>query len=542
MAVLRILAVLVLAQWIQLTVVADFSCESGMFGDSCSYSCHCGTSCDVTTGACSGDCDTGWRKAGGLCQKQNIALNKTASTTSGQFQNWSPSNAVDGDSSINGLGKTCFHARRSPSDWTVDLGQDFQLYDIRIYSRNTFYFRNANSNIYLNNDPSSICATLPGTTTNPVDVTCNGTGRYVTIRKLGPGGQEGHDSALNICEVEIYVCSPGIYGANCDKFCHCLDSACDRLTGLCAGDCRPGWQDQRCDTACNSVTYGINCMKTCAERKCSVPNSPCDRHTGACDTGCLPGWTEDDCTQVPVNCPPGRYGPECTEFCSSRSCKTPSSVCDVTGSCPDGCREGWQTSDCIIPCQSGRYGSNCSKSCDSRHCQTAPVSCDHVTGACAAGCQEGWIGADCTLRCKRGTYGPDCTRCGHCDVTCNIGDGRCPGQCLDGFTGDRCDEDVRVSPVTSGVIGGAVVLVVMLLLIGGLTICLLKSGRLKWISSPSTGVRNKNTGDTGEIPVHANTYRTNEQDYIELSDVTREREEKSQYDVIQNKVYENSQI
>ncbi|XP_046553388.1 multiple epidermal growth factor-like domains protein 10 isoform X1 [Haliotis rubra] len=192
----------------------------------------------------------------------------------------------------------------------------------------------------------------------------------------------------------------------------------------------------------------------------------------------------------------------------------------------------------LISCQSGKYGSNCSKSCDSRHCETAPVSCDHVTGACVAGCREGWIGADCTQRCKPGTYGPDCTRCGYCDVTCNVGDGRCPGECLDGFTGDRCDEDVRVSPVTSGVIGGAVVLVVMLLLIGGL----MKSGRLKWISSPSTGVRNTDTGGTGGIPAHVNTSGTNEQDYTELSEVTREREEKSQYDVIQNKVYENNQI
>ncbi|XP_046553389.1 multiple epidermal growth factor-like domains protein 10 isoform X2 [Haliotis rubra] len=226
------------------------------------------------------------------------------------------------------------------------------------------------------------------------------------------------------------------------------------------------------------------------------------------------------------------------EFCSSRNCKTPSSVCDVTGSCPDGCREGWHNDDCRMTCQSGKYGSNCSMSCDSRHCETAPVSCDHVTGACAAGCREGWIGADCTQRCKPGTYGPDCTRCGYCDVTCNVGDGRCPGECLDGFTGDRCDEDVRVSPVTSGVIGGAVVLVVMLLLIGGL----MKSGRLKWISSPSTGVRNTDTGGTGGIPAHVNTSGTNEQDYTELSEVTREREEKSQYDVIQNKVYENNQI
>ncbi|XP_067678451.1 scavenger receptor class F member 1-like [Haliotis asinina] len=242
MAGVRIFVVVVLLRWIQL---ASGSCQPGRFGDSCSYSCHCWTSCDVTTGTCSGPCDPGWIKEGGFCQKQNIALNKPASTTSGFMSDWYPSKAVDGDDDVHGEDRTCFHADRSPSDWTVDLGRDFQLYDIMIYSRHEYYWRNANSNIYLNNDPSSICSTLPGTPTNPVDVTCNGTGRYVTIRNPGTG--PGYADALNICEVEIYVCSPGVYGVNCDKFCHCLDSTCDRLTGLCPGDCKPGWHGQRCD-------------------------------------------------------------------------------------------------------------------------------------------------------------------------------------------------------------------------------------------------------------------------------------------------------
>ncbi|XP_046552075.1 multiple epidermal growth factor-like domains protein 10 [Haliotis rubra] len=343
-------------------------------------------------------------------------------------------------------------------------------------------------------------------------------------------------------------CSSGKYGVNCISICserNCAgNSSCDHVTGSCDSGCKAGWMGADCKEECDANHYGPDCRGVCSFRHC-VGNSSCTR-AGTGDSGCETGWTQGDCT-VPVSCPPGRYGQGCTEFCISRNCKTPSSVCDVTGSCPDGCREGWQNDDCRIACQSGKYGSYCSKSCDSRHCETAPVSCDHVTGACAAGCQEGWIREDCTRRCKPGTYGPDCTRCGHCDVTCIVGDGRCPGECLDGFTGDRCGEDVRgvsdsVSPVTSGVIVGAVMLVVMLLLIGGLVICLLKSGRLKWISSPCTGVRKTDTGGTGEAPDHANTSGTNEQDYTELSEVTRERAEKSQYDVIQNKVYENNQI
>ncbi|XP_046556757.1 cell death abnormality protein 1-like isoform X2 [Haliotis rubra] len=144
----------------------------------------------------------------------------------------------------------------------------------------------------------------------------------------GTGGNDGYASALNICEVEIYACSPGIYGVKCNTFCHCLDSTCDRLTGFChgncRGNCRPGWQGQRCDTACNSTTYGTNCKKTCAERRCSSPNSSCDRRTGACDTGCLPGWMDFDCTQ---ECANGKYGENCTSLCSERHCAGNSS-CD----------------------------------------------------------------------------------------------------------------------------------------------------------------------------------------------------------------------
>ncbi|XP_046562317.1 multiple epidermal growth factor-like domains protein 10 [Haliotis rubra] len=233
---------------------------------------------------------------------------------------------VDGDNDIDGENRTCFHAATSPSDWTVDLGRDFQLYDIRIYSRSGYTLNNTT------NTTTTNCSTLPSssnTTTSQTDVTCNGTGRYVTIKNLGTG--PGENDTLNICEVEIYVCSQNIYWKDCDSFCHCLNSTCDRWTGLCPGDCRPGWQGrdvtqvrrycwqdwwvpvsgtrdcrpawqgQRCDTACNNTTYGINCNETCTGRKCSAPNSLCDRHNGACDTGCLSGWTGADCTRAPIS-------------------------------------------------------------------------------------------------------------------------------------------------------------------------------------------------------------------------------------------------
>ncbi|XP_046565801.1 uncharacterized protein LOC124274485 isoform X2 [Haliotis rubra] len=472
MAGVWIFVVVVLLRWIQLT---SCSCQPGKFGESCSYSCHCGTSCDETTGACSGSCDRGWRKEGGLCQKRNIALSKTTSTTPEAYPAWPASNAVDGDSDTGGKGRTCFHAGGSPSDWTVDLGRDFQLYDIRIYSRRNFYLRNANSNIYLDNDPSSICSTLPSpsNTPNPTDVTCNGTGRYVTIRNPGNGGDAGYDSALNICEVEIYVCSTGVYGVNCDKFCHCLDSTCDRWTGLCPGDCRPGWQGQRCDTACNSTTYGINCNEICAGRKCSASNSSCDRHTGACDTGCLPGWMEVNCTQ---ECTNGKYGANCTSLCSDRHCAGNSSCDHVTGSCDSGCKAGWMGVDCKEECDSKHYGSNCLKICSTRNCD-GNSSCNS-TGTCDSGCLTGWMYPDCT-ECDSQHYGNKCNMsCSsrHCmkNSSCNA-TGICVGGCEAGWTGDDCAEKVATQTPSqqpedasfpiAAVVGAVVGVVVILLLV-----------------------------------------------------------------------------
>ncbi|XP_046556768.1 multiple epidermal growth factor-like domains protein 10 [Haliotis rubra] len=343
------------------------------------------------------------------------------------------------------------------------------------------------------------------------------------------------------------VCAPEQYGANCAKTCssrHCKTSSptCDRISGACpTGGCDAGWMGTDCTTECASGHYGANCGKNCTLRHC-IGDSSCDRRQGLCEGGCAAGYDGTDCTEA---CTSLMYGPNCVSYCSARHCKTNSSTCDgVSGECLGGCEDGWTEIDCSskVNCSDGRYGPGCTEFCNSRNCKTLSPVCD-VTGSCADGCREGWQNADCRTRCKPGTYGPDCSRCGHCDVTCNVGDGRCPGECLEGFTGDRCDVDVRASVAKIGVIEGAIGMAigmsVMLLLAVGLIMCLLKHGRLKWI--PSNGAdpyEGSTTGYTEEIP----TPGVGDPDYIELNDVTREREEKSQYDVFQNQVYENNQI
>ncbi|XP_046583591.1 multiple epidermal growth factor-like domains protein 11 isoform X15 [Haliotis rubra] len=484
----------------------------------------------------------------------NVALNKPAWMSSALDGNHPASKAVDGDTRADhdryvahtGTGQTI-------AWWKVDLQTQVQSARIILYFRTDYISRRNGVHLYTSGTNSSeptegnLCHTVTGRPDGTdiddvLNVTCPGTWRYLTV--YTETDNNGGGVMLDVAEVQVWTCSAGLYGVNCNKACnsrHCFgstescdsitgacssrqcqtgwtgidcavcvegkygpsctrdcssrhckvfSSTCDHITGTCpAGGCRVGWIGADCSTECSTGKYGANCAKDCSSRPCKTSSSICNRISGACpDDGCEYGWMGADCK---TECSSGKYGANCAKGCSSRHCKTSSPTCDrFNGACSaDRCKDGWMEVDCTTACPSGTYGSNCSKSCDSRQCKTARTICDHVSGACTTGCREGWIGADCTQRCKPGTYGPDCSRCGHCDVTCNVGDGRCPGECLEGFTGDRCDVDVRASvaniSVIEGAIGMSIGIAVTLLLVVGLFRCLLKHGRLKWI--PSNG-------------------------------------------------------
>ncbi|XP_071117368.1 multiple epidermal growth factor-like domains protein 10 [Haliotis cracherodii] len=478
--------------------ITSGSCPDGTYGYQCSYNCNClVATCDSRDGCRSRNqtCNSGW--SGPTCQKYNKALNKPTSASS-IFLNQSPSKAVDGVTKANY--SYCFHSAYNDASitvawWRVDLSEMTQIHDVTIYFRRDHKVRRNGIQIYIAETDASPpagdhCYNVTGKADGTdipyvLNVTCSGKGRYLVLYTTVKSRGDTVPS-MDFCEVQVYVCGPGTFGSDCDNYCHCDGEVCDYVSGICpSGDCLPGWQQDKCDTECIPGDYGRNCNTKCADRHCKTDNSTCDHVTGECVGGCLTGWKGTDCTQK-----------------------------------------------CLLT-----YGDDCAYLCSDRHCSESSP-CDHVTGKCERGCNAGWIDTDCTTECKPGTFGPDCSRCGHCDVTCNVGDGHCPGECLDGFTGDRCDVDVRVSPVTSGVIGGAVGMAVMLLLIAGLTTCLLRTGRLTWRSSACTGPtdgRNKAvTGDTGEIPAHAHVSCVDGQDYAELNDLTREGDKVSTYDVIKN--------
>ncbi|XP_046344436.1 multiple epidermal growth factor-like domains protein 10 [Haliotis rufescens] len=382
-------SVMLSACWIKLVTG---TCPLGQFGDSCTYPCHCGDSCDQTTGACGGDCDAGW--VGGErtnCQKENVAYRRHAYSPTPLYNTaWSADKVVDGNRAQSVWSGSCFNSADNVwSLWTVDLGQQYRLHDVRIYHPLQNPDRILPIVLYLSNTSTSLgvpCYTFPSDTdvtgNSIYNVTCDDRGRYFTITNT---------TFLSLCEVEIYVCSPRLYGQNCNQSCHCAEEVCHPVSGVCPGDCRPGWQGDRCDTECEADHYGVNCVNICSDRKCSYVNSLCDRYTGSCDTACLAGWRGVDCTE---ECNNGTFGQNCSKTCSKRKCEGDSPCDHVIGKCISACVSGWMGEDCNEACDSQHYGPNCIKTCASRHC-VGNSSCNSA-GHCDCGCETGWTGADCT--------------------------------------------------------------------------------------------------------------------------------------------------
>ncbi|XP_048243318.1 uncharacterized protein LOC124125607 isoform X2 [Haliotis rufescens] len=424
-------------------LLAGTSCPGGMFGDTCSYSCHCTPPCNQTTGVCNGNCDRGWFGGNGqICQRGNVAFNKTATSSLTDYHRWPADKAVDGNRYQYVNGNSCFHSHSvaSKTMWTVDLGQPYRIHDVRIYNRVNHIHLIRTAVLSLSNSSSSTpgvtCYTIPNdtakTNNSVYDVPCDGTGRYFTI---------AHRARLNLCEVEIYVCSPGVFGDSCNQFCHCFQATCDPVSGVCPGDCRPGWQGDRCDTVCSNRSYGPKCSNMCTDRNCAG-DSPCDHISGTCVSGCKAGWMGDDCIEV---CSIESYGQNCHNSCTDRKCAGDSTCGHINGTCVSGCAPGWMGEDCKEGCSNGSYGQNCNKSCTDRKC-AGDSPCDHIRGTCVSGCAPGWMGEDCREECSNGSYGQNCNKsctdrkCGG-DSPCDHIRGTCVSGCAPGWMGEDCREE-----------------------------------------------------------------------------------------------------
>ncbi|GBM19365.1 Multiple epidermal growth factor-like domains protein 6 [Araneus ventricosus] len=124
-----------------------------------------------------------------------------------------------------------------------------------------------------------------------------------------------------LCERE---CSPGYFGLNCAKKCHCEHGTCNPVTGSC--ECFAGFTGEKCDTECPSDTFGVDCQYKC---NCSS-RAKCNSEDGSCF--CPPGLMGERCDEV---CPHGRYGMRCSNPCICQNGATCQPVFG-TCTCPPG--------------------------------------------------------------------------------------------------------------------------------------------------------------------------------------------------------------
>nr|ACH42087.1 predicted protein tyrosine phosphatase [Crassostrea gigas] len=194
---------------------------------------------------------------------------------------------------------------------------------------------------------------------------------------------------LEICEVQVYGCDVGYYGENCSKSCGvCKSGTCDIVTGQCdeLGCALPGLQASAC-IECEAGFYGPNCTAPCSEY---CKNNMCDRTSGTCLEGCMNGYTGDHCNET---CPYSKYGGNCSETCGN--CFKNLTCNHIDGTCINGCQKGFRGQFCRSTCTTGTFGKDCMQNCSGNCLDNLP--CNRTNGMCSQ-CLPGWMNDFCTER------------------------------------------------------------------------------------------------------------------------------------------------
>ncbi|XP_052067317.1 receptor-type tyrosine-protein phosphatase alpha-like [Mytilus californianus] len=481
--------------------IAVAGCPVGTFGYLCSYTCHCAfdTPCDAETGACFDECAPRFTGKP-YCQLENIAKGKPTYQETSITDN--SALAVDGNRNQTGADNSCSWSVnfRYPfrTLWRVDLQDVYSVNKVKVFFRNDSNVsssRRTGARVYVTTteefhlEPVCYTSHMKGDVFfNPPSIlelkNCTHRGQFVTVYNQRPVVDSSNCpktsyscwANLELCEVEVYVCSYGTFGENCDKFCHCKGGTCDQRTGLCPGRCLSGWIGSECDMACTNGTYGENCDTLCG--KC-INGEACDVITGKCLNGCEAGWKGAKCTKpcpqytygfncsgacfncanltdcdkktgiCPLGCAKGFFGSQCSNKCPAgsygKTCQLQCGRCaggetcnSHTGECPRFCEPGYAMPLCQGPCPVGSFGENCSIACG--NCRNYDP-CNHITGECTRGCGPGWSGLHCVTPCKHGYWGYDCAKeCRTCsDEHCDHVTGICIHDCKPGYQDPKCD-------------------------------------------------------------------------------------------------------
>ncbi|XP_025108246.1 multiple epidermal growth factor-like domains protein 10 [Pomacea canaliculata] len=390
-----------LESFLNICEVQIWVCAIGWWGSDCQNQCKCG------------DIDNYCDPQSGTCLKTNVAVYKPCSISSQYVENGLSN---DCSAAINGKTSTAFVMEKTSQNcihtsltdlhptWSVDLGQNFSVRSITIYGRENLERRMDCVQVFLDGR-ELYTFPCPGTTTVITDVYVNPVQRGQVVR-ITRNQQTGGDFStfLNICEIQIWVCSKGWWGRDCQNQCSCQgkDYYCDPDNGKCSKECSKGY-------------WGDNCSNICG-RGCK--NGACNLDNGTCD--CKSGWAAPSCDV----CSDGHYNPsnDCHNTCS-KGCHNTCSRTD--GTCQ--CQTRWKPPLCQV-CSIGWWGSDCQNQCS---CQGKDYYCDPDNGKCSK--------VHVTTVCSSGYWGENCTVCGAgCSNTCDDKSGAC--RCTNGWTGPQCTD------------------------------------------------------------------------------------------------------
>ena len=217
------------------------------FGPGCVQNCHCEHQCDVITGACGGDCTSGWRKVNGVC-----ALTCTSGFWGVNCE--SDCNCASQNRACEGVTGAC----------DADCDRGYSGFNCQTECDDRHWGPNCVHECHCD------CDRITGECDGPCDP-----------------GYYG-----NVCQHE---CRDGTWGigneSRCPNNCYCTVT-CDKVDGRCGSPCVAGRHGNSCQNVCVDGTWGEHCLNTC---NCYA-GEVCEKTGGSCDR-CLDWFVGVSCDQ-----------------------------------------------------------------------------------------------------------------------------------------------------------------------------------------------------------------------------------------------------
>ncbi|KAH9487867.1 hypothetical protein Btru_067836 [Bulinus truncatus] len=430
----KVLYFLCLLKCLILTLYTVSACEPGWFGDSCSYMCHCVTTCDQT-GECTGTnntCVRGW--FGYKCQYQDLLTLPTLTVVSSL--NHTLDEISDRDDT------TCLSSNSSVRNLTFKWNTPYVFTWLRLvvdnenlltsfsieFGKDTQKLTCNNRRLYLINNLTLDIRCDVYDIINQITVTGLGLPSLCSLYINGGRNIALKQQTSMSSVYENFTSSKAVDG-NTD------DSRVWRLNGFMLIA-----QLENVTVLSHSDKYEKSVKRT---------YTILDESTKKISSVNIYGNKSKDVlhfceVEIFGECAAGTWGLNCTK-CPSRCPLT----CNVdNGRCSTVCYGHSNPPNCTQECRVSKWGHNCENTCSAK---CIGRTCNTVTGLCDANCN----GLSCPSDCPQGFYGENCTL--ECSSTCK--DFTCSDygycvSCLPGLEGNFCKNADKVISFEEGIDSG----------------------------------------------------------------------------------------